>query len=67
MINSKIGLIIFFAAKDGEAIFSQEKKKKRLAGDCGSDHELFIAKFRLKSQKVGKYIRPLGYELSQIS
>ena len=34
--------------------------------DCGSDHELLIAKFRLKSRKVGKTTRPFRYDLSQI-
>ena len=58
MVNAEIRLIIFFAAKDGEALYSQEKKKKekntRPGADCGSDHELLIAKFRLKLKKVGK-------------
>ena len=39
--TNKIGLIIFFAAKDGEALYSQQKK--RPGTDCGSDHELLIA------------------------
>ena len=34
--------------------------------DCGSDHELFIAKFRLKLKKVRKTTRPLRYDLNQI-
>ena len=51
MINTEIRLIIFFAAKDGEALYSQQK---RPGADCGSDHELLIAKFRLKLKKVGK-------------
>ena len=34
--------------------------------DCGSDHELLIAKFRLKLKKVGKSTRPFGYGLNQI-
>ena len=34
--------------------------------DCGSDHELFIAKFRLKLKKVGKTTRPFRYDLNQI-
>ena len=34
--------------------------------DCGSDHELFIAKFRLKLKKVGKTTRPFRYNLNQI-
>ena len=33
---------------------------------CGSDHELFIAKFRLKLKKVGKTTRPFRYDLNQI-
>ena len=35
--------------------------------DCGSDHELLIAKFRLKLRKVGRTIRPFRYDLNQIS
>ena len=65
MVNTEIILIIFFAAKDGEALESQ--KKKRLGADCGSDHELLIAKFRLKLKKVGKTTRPFRYDLNQIS
>ena len=34
--------------------------------NCGSDHELLIAKFRLKLKKVGKTTRPLWYDLNQI-
>ena len=52
MINTEIRLIIFFAAKDGEALYSQQKI--RLGADCGSDHELLIAKFRLNLRKQGK-------------
>ena len=40
--------------------------KKRLGADCGSDHVLLIAKFRLKLKKVGKNNRPFGYDLNQI-
>ena len=40
--------------------------KTRLRADCGSDHELFIAKFRLKLKKVGKTTRPFRYNLNQI-
>ena len=40
--------------------------KIRPAADCGSDHELLIAKFRLKLKKVGKIARPFRYDLSQI-
>ena len=38
----------------------------RLGADCGSDHELLIAKFRLKLKKVGKTTRPFRYDLNQI-
>ena len=64
MVNTEIRLIIFFAAKDGEALHSQQKTK--LGVDCGSDHELLIAKFRLKLKKVGKTTRPFRYDLNQI-
>ena len=40
--------------------------KTRPGADCGSDHELLIAKFRLKLKKVQKTTRPFRYELNQI-
>ena len=40
--------------------------KIRPGADCGSDHELLIAKFRLKLKKVRKTIRPFRYDLNQI-
>ena len=40
--------------------------KTRPGADCGSDHELLIAKFRLKLKKVGKTNRPFRYDLNQI-
>ena len=54
-------MIVLFAAKDGEAL-----ARTRLGADCGSDHELLIAKFRFKSKKVGKPTRPFRYDLNQI-
>ena len=60
MVNTEIRLIIFFAAKDGEALYSQQKQ------DCGSDHEFLVAKFRLKLKKVRKTTRPFRYDLNQI-
>ena len=63
MVNTKIRLIIFFAAKDGEALYSQQKQDWEL--NCGSDHELLIAKVRLKLKKVGKTTRPFRYDLNQ--
>ena len=62
MVNTEIRLIIFLVAKDGEALYSQQK---RPGADCGSDHEL-ITKFRLKLKKVGKTARPFKYDLNQI-
>ena len=61
MVNTKIRLIIFFAAKDGEAL---QSAKTRQGADCGS--ELLIAKFRLKLKKVEKTTRPFMYDLNQI-
>ena len=90
MVDTEISLIIFFAAKDGEALYSQQKQdweltvarvmnsslpcihwikesaKTILGADCGSDHELLIAKFRLKLNKVEKTTRPFRYDLNQI-
>ena len=40
--------------------------KTRLGADCGSDHELLIAIFRLKLKKVEKTTRPFRYDLNQI-
>ena len=45
---------------------SIQSAKTRLGADCGSDHELFIVKFRLKLKKVGKTTRPFRYDLNQI-
>ena len=64
VVNTKIRLILFFAAKNGEALYSQQKT--RLEADCGSDHELPIAKFRLKLKKAGKTTRPFRYDLNKI-
>ena len=45
---------------------SIQSAKTRPGVDCGSDHELLIAKFRLKLNKVGKTTRPFRYDLNQI-
>ena len=47
-----------------EKLYTQSAKT-RLGADCGSDHELLIAKFRLKLKKVGKATRPFRYDLNQ--
>ena len=46
---------------------SIQSAKTRPGVDCGSDHELLIAKFRLKVKKVGKTTRPFRYDLNQIA
>ena len=60
MVSTKIRLIVFFAAKDGEALYSQQKQ------DYGSHDELLIAKFRLKLKKVWETTRSFRYDLNQI-
>ena len=45
---------------------SIQSAKTRPGADCGSDHELLIAKFRLKLKKVGKTTRPFRYDLNKI-
>ena len=45
---------------------SKQSAKIRLGANCGLDHELLIAKFRLKLKKVGKTTRPFRYDLNQI-
>ena len=45
---------------------SIQSAKTRQGADCDSDHELLIAKFRLKLKKVGKTTRPFRYDLNQV-
>ena len=45
---------------------SIQSAKTRWGADCGSDHELLIAEFRLKLKKVGKTTRPFRYDLNKI-
>ena len=63
MVSIEIRLIIFFAAKDGEALYCQQKQDQELTG---SDHELLVAKFKLKLKKVGKTNRPFRYDQNHI-
>ena len=62
MVNTKIRSIIFFSAKDGEALYSQQKQDWELTG---SDYELMIAKFTYKLKEVEKATRPFRYDLNQ--
>ena len=64
MVNTEIRLIIFLQPKM-EKLYTVSKKT-RLGADCGSDHELLIAKFRHKLKKVGKTTRPFRYDLNKI-
>ena len=58
MVNNEIRLIIFFAAKDGEALYSQQKQ----------DWELTVAQIIIaKLKKVGKITKPFRYEINKIS
>ena len=61
MGNAEVRLVIFFAAEDREALYSQQKQDREQ-----TDHELLIAKFGLQLKKVGKTTRPLRYDLHQI-
>ena len=70
----KNDFVIFFFKYDmiDYIIFSQrwrssiQSAKTRLGADCGSDHELLIAKFRLQLKKAGKTNRPFRFDLNQI-
>ena len=65
MVHINIRLVKYFTVQNGEAIYSQQKK--RLGADCGPGHELLIAKFNLKLKKVGKTTRPFRCDLNKIS
>ena len=64
MVNTEIRLIISFSSQRWRS--SIQSAKARPGADCGSDHELLIAKFRLKLKKVGKTTRPFRYDLHQM-
>ena len=65
MVNTKIRLIIFFAAQNGEALYSQQKQDWELTV-AHIMNLLLIVKFRLKLKKVGKTTRPFRYDINQI-
>ena len=64
MVNTKIRLIIFFAAKDGEALYSQQKQDQELT--VAQIMNSLLPKFKLKLKKAGKTARPFRYDLNQI-
>ena len=64
MVNTEIRLIIFFAAKDGEALYSQQKQGQELT--VAQIMNSLLTKFRLKLKKVGKTTKPFKYNLNQI-
>ena len=64
MVNIKIRLIIFFAAKDGEALYSQQKQDRELTE--AQIMNSLLANSDLKLKKVGKTTRPFRYDLNQI-
>ena len=57
-------LLIIFCSQKWRSFI--QSAKTRLGTDCGSDHGLLIAKFRLKLKKVGKTTRIFRYYLNQI-
>ena len=63
MVNTEKRLIMFLATRQRSSI---QSTKPRLEADCGSDHDLLIAKFRLKLKKGGKTTRPFRDDLSQM-
>ena len=64
MVSTEIRLIIFFCSQRWRS--SIQSAKRRPGADSGPDHELLIAKFRLKLKKVGKTTKPFSYDLNQI-
>ena len=64
MVNTEIRLTIFFAAKDGEALYSQQKQDQELT--MAQIMNSLLPNSDLKLKKVGKTTRPFRYDLSQI-
>ena len=64
MVNTEIRLIIFFAAKDGEALYSQQKQDRELT--VAQIMNSLLPNSDLKLRKVGKTTRPFRYDLNQI-
>ena len=64
MVNTEIRLIVFFAAKNGEALYSQQNQDRKLT--VAQIVNFLIAKFILKLKKVEKTTRSFRYDLNQI-
>ena len=64
MVNAEIRLSIFFAAKDGEALYSKQKQDQDLT--VAQIMNSLLPKFRFKLKKVGKTTRSFRYDLNQI-
>ena len=64
MVNTKIRLIIYFAAKNGEALYSQQKQDQELT--VAQTMNSLSPNSELKLKKVGKTTRPFRYDLNQI-
>ena len=64
MVNTKIRLIIFFAAKDRDVLYSQQKQDWELT--VTQIMNSLLPNFRLKLKKVGKTTRPFRYDLNEI-
>ena len=62
MVNTEIRLTMFFAAKDGEALYSQPKQDQELTVAQIMNS---FAKFRFKLRNVGKTARPFRYDINQ--
>ena len=64
MANTEIRLIVFFAATDGDAPYSQQKQDRELI--VAQIMNSLLQKFRLKLKKVGKTTRPFRYEIKSL-
>ena len=63
MVNTEIRLVIFFAARDGEALYSQQKQDQKLT--VAQIMNSLLPNSDLKLKKVGKTSRPFRYDLNQ--
>ena len=64
MVNTEIRLVILFGAKNGEALYSQQKQDWELT--VAQNMNTLISKFRLKVKKVEKSTKTFTYDLNQI-